>query len=106
MKLYKKSLIPLLFVSLIFMTNCMTVRVVAQYDSASPVPIQVKETVLFWGLVQPPDVSTGEICDCICQVEIKNNGLNILISAVTLGIVVPMRMDYQCCAHDPGNSEI
>ncbi len=102
----KKLLITILIVSSAFLYSCMTVRVVAQYDSNNPVPVKVKKTVLLWGLVQPTDVSTGELCDCICKVESKNNGLNILISAATLGIVVPMRMDYECCAYDPGNSEI
>lgn len=106
MKFYKKSLIPLLLITLIYLSSCMTVRVVDQYDSNNPVPVKVKKTVLLWGLVQPPDVPTDKLCDCICQVESKNNGLNILISAATLGIVVPMRMDYECCAYDPGNSEI
>ncbi|QNL22640.1 hypothetical protein HZR84_12030 [Hyphobacterium sp. CCMP332] len=102
----KKLLITILIISSAFLYSCMTVRVVAQYDSNNPVPIKVKRTVLFWGLLQPKDVLTGEICESICKVEAKNNGLRIFVSAATLGIVVPMRLDYECCAYDPGNSEI
>ena len=88
------------------LSSCMTTRVVAEYDSNRPTPQTITKWPLLWGVLQPKDHKVDDKCSCICQVESKTNIGFILLSAVTLGIVTPMRMEYQCCAYDPGNSKI
>lgn len=78
-------------------TGCMTTRLVAKYDSDN---IQVNKTTkvtLLWGILQAKDVPAACESKSICQVTTRTNIGQILISAVTLGIVVPQRLTWQCC---------
>lgn len=76
-------------------------RIVTEYDSNSfagnPRHERVTWTYL-WGLVQPKDVDPG--CDAgfnhLNRVDVKTNIGYILISAITLGAVVPTRIAWDC----------
>lgn len=87
-------------------SGCMTTRVVAQYDKNRPSREVVTTWPLFWGLVQPKDIKTDARCPYISQVEAKTNLGYILIAAATVGIVVPMRLEYSCLEEDPGDSHL
>lgn len=59
----------------------------------------------FWGLVMDPQVvvakeADGREADAINDVVIKNNYLNNLISVVTLGIWMPIEVEYRSRAPD------
>ncbi|MDX1479418.1 MAG: hypothetical protein R3301_17005 [Saprospiraceae bacterium] len=91
---------------LLSMMSCMSMRVVAKYDSNNPVPHKETRWAYFWGLKQPVDIRTDPLlCESICSVTTKANIGTILVSAVTLGIAVPMKVEYTCCPDvpDPGN---
>lgn len=88
----------------------MTTKVVTRYDSDSPVSRRLTRWNYFWGLKQPVDVQPEAPCASICQVKAKTNFGQILISAVSLGIAVPMTIEYDCCPTEPepevlGNTE-
>lgn len=85
----------------VFLTSCAHVRIVARYDSDSPVPIVVKKTAYFWGLKQPNDIQTDPTCSSICNVTAQSTFGNVLIAAITLGIVVPFTIEYNCCPFEP-----
>jgi hypothetical protein len=96
----------ILIIMLLFLTACANVRLVSQYDSDLPSPEVVHKTAYLWGLVQPKDVLTGEACPSICMVTVTSNFGTVLISAVTLGIVVPVRFEYFCCPDEPEPGEM
>lgn len=98
---FKASYQLILIILLLILTGCANIRVVAQYDSDLPSPIVVQQTSYLWGLVQPKDLLTGEACPSICIVNVKSNFGTVFISAITLGIVVPIRMEYFCCPDEP-----
>ena len=87
-------------------TSCMSTKIVSQYDSDMPGSVKVTEWNFLWGLVQPKDVQTDSLCESMCQVTVKNNIGHILISGLTLGIVVPMSAEYQCCPYEPEDEEL
>jgi hypothetical protein len=93
-------------VILICFTACASVRAVAKYDSDIPTPEVVSKNAYFWGLVQPDDIQTGPACPYICMVTVKSTFGSIFISAITLGIVVPVKFEYHCCSPDPTPAEI
>jgi len=103
--IYRKS-VPTLLLILLLLSSCMNMRVVAEYDSNNPVPEKVTKVAWVWGLVQPKDIKTDSNCESICMVTTQNNLGYILISAVTLGIIVPLSIEYHCCAFDPGEGDI
>lgn len=76
-------------------------RIVTEYDSNSYANNPLHQKVLWtfaWGLVQPKDVNPG--CDAsfnhLNMAEAKTNIGFILISAVTLGAVVPVKVKWDC----------
>lgn len=99
----KKVFKPLLFLSLVFCNyNCSTTRIVTKYDcnTVANNPANTKTTWAFaWGLVQPKDIDPK--CETafnhLNKVEVKTNLGFILISALTLGIVIPQQVSW-CCA--------
>lgn len=88
------------------LAGCMNMRIVAQYDSNNPVPVSETRWVLFWGLMQPNDINTDEHCESICNVTTKSTIGHILISTATLGIAVPLSVEYECCAFEPPIDEL
>ncbi|MCP9237697.1 hypothetical protein [Lewinella sp. JB7] len=84
----------------------MTTRVVGTYDSASPVAERATRWNLFWGLVPQRDLQTGPDCPSICVFEAKTNMAYILLSTVSLGMAVPVRVRYHCCPIDPEPAEM
>jgi len=76
-------------------------RIVTEYDSNSYANNPLHQKVLWtyaWGLVQPKDFNPG--CDAsfnhLNKVEIKTNIGFILLSAITLGVVVPVKVKWDC----------
>jgi hypothetical protein len=97
----------LIFVFLILlMSSCANMRIVSKYDSDNPAPIQVNRTSYFWGLRQPVDIKTDPTCNSICQITVKTNAGHIILSAITLGIVVPQSIEYFCCPEIPIPGEL
>ena len=91
--------------------SCTTTRIVSKYDcdTFANNPINKKTTWSFaWGLVQPKDINPK--CDSrfnhMNQVTVKNNlGLCIDIS-VTLGIVMPQRIEWCCAPYSPATDSL
>lgn len=84
----------------------MNMKVVAKYDTDIPTPQKVTKWVWFWGLVEPKDIQTDSSCESICIVTAKNNIGHILVSAISLGIAVPVTVEYQCCPFEPESGSI
>ena len=111
--IHAKRAIAMLSLLLIFLTTegCrtnMVLRVVATPDSDRPRvddETTVKRTIYFWGLKQPVDIRTKPPCKSICTVETTTNFGSVALSFLTLGIVVPQRLQYTCCPFDPREEE-
>lgn len=76
-------------------------RIITEYDSSSFAGNPLHQRVVWtyaWGLVQPRDVDPG--CDAgfdhLNRVTVKTNIGFILLSAATLGIVVPVKVSWDC----------
>jgi hypothetical protein len=101
MKLLTRTLRPYA-ICLIMLASCSTTRIVTKYDcnTVANNPVNRKTTWTFaWGLVQPKDIDPKcePAFNHLNKVEVKNNLGFILISAVTLGAVIPQRVQW-CCA--------
>ena len=96
---------PGLWALLLTLSACMQMRVVAEYDSDNPLPRKATRWAFAWGLVQPNDI-VDEDCATLCLVETRTNLGYILISALSLGLAVPLSVEYQCCAYDPGEGHL
>ena len=86
--------------------SCTTTRIVTKYDSDTFAnnPLNKKTTWSFaWGLVQPKDINPK--CDSRSNhmniVTVKNNLGFALISVITLGIVMPQRVEWSCAPYSP-----
>ena len=81
---------------------CSTTRIVTKYDCNTVDNNRVNSKTswtFLWGLVQPKDINPN--CETafnhLNKVEVKTNLGFILISAATLGGVIPQRVEW-CCA--------
>lgn len=84
-----------------FLQYCSTTRIVTKYDcnTSANNPVNRKTVWSFaWGLVQHKDIEPH--CEAAAnhlnQVTVKTNIGFILLSAVTLGAVIPQRIEW-CC---------
>lgn len=91
-----------LAISFFVLASCTTTRVVSKYDcnTIANNPVNKKTTwSFFWGLMQPSDINP----DCepafnhLNKVEVRTNLGYALITAGTLGIVMPQQVSW-CCA--------
>ena len=88
------------------LTSCSTTRVVTKYDcdTVSNNPLNKKTTWSFaWGLVEARPITPK--CDPrfnhMNQVQTKTNLGFALITVVTLGIVMPQRVEWCCAPYSP-----
>lgn len=82
--------------------SCSTTKIITKYDcnTVADNPVNSRTTWTFaWGLVQPRDINPQ--CEPsfnhLNKVVVKTNIGFILLSAVTLGAVIPQRVEW-CCA--------
>ncbi len=83
----------------------MSTRVVSLYDNDSIVKNTKTTWTFAWGLAAPKDIDAK--CDSkrISAAKSTTNLGYILISAVTLGIVVPQTIVWECAPLDPAIEE-
>ena len=82
--------------------SCSTTRIVTKYDCNTVDNNRVNSKTswtFLWGLLQPKDIDPK--CETaynhLNKVEVKTNIGFILISAVTLGGIIPQKVEW-CCA--------
>ena len=102
----RNSIIAIFMIMAPVLNSCTTTRVVTKYDSDTFAnnPLHEKTTWSFaWGLVQPKDINPK--CDTrfnhLDQVTVKNNLGFALISVLSLGIVMPQRVAWDCAPYSP-----
>jgi hypothetical protein len=96
-----------LFLAMVLLfSSCTTTQVVSKYDSNSFANNPLNQTTTWsflWGFVKPKDVDPK--CDSranfMTKVKVKNNIGFMLLSAVTLGAVVPTRLEWSCAPYTP-----
>ena len=90
------------FLLLFLISSCSTTRIVTKYDCNTVDNNRVNgktSWTFLWGLLQPKDINPNceRTYNHLNKVEVKNNIGFILISAVTLGGIIPQRIEW-CCA--------
>jgi hypothetical protein len=78
----------------------MNTRLIGYYSSSQVQPRQATRWTLVWGLLQAPDIPAECESKSICKVTNQTNLAYILVSALTIGLVVPQKVIWDCC---PGN---
>jgi hypothetical protein len=105
-KRFGNFILLMIFILAPCLNSCTTTRIVSKYDSDTFAnnPLNEKTTWSFaWGLVQPKDINPK--CDSrfnhLDQVTVKNNLGFALISVLSLGIVMPQRIEWACAPYSP-----
>ena len=94
----KTRLAVLLMAVSLLLSGCMSTKVIAKYDSDNIQSHKATRVTLLWGIVAPRDIPAECESNAICKVSAETNVGFILISAATMGIVVPQRVVWDCCA--------
>src|SRR5215467_10798239 len=102
MRMSRTLAITTCFTLFLLVASCSTTKIISQYDCNTAVhnSVNAKTTWTFaWGLVQPKDINPK--CEAsfnhLNKVVVKTNLGYILLSVVTLGAVIPQRVEW-CCA--------
>ncbi|MBQ4802244.1 hypothetical protein J8L88_05200 [Aquimarina sp. MMG015] len=88
--------ISILLLLLILCQSCISTRVVSEYDNDSIIKHHKTSWSYAWGLVTPKDINPECESKKMNAVTSKTNLGYILISAITLGIVVPQTIEWEC----------
>jgi hypothetical protein len=96
MKIRAFSLLFLLMLT----SGCMSTRLVASYDDVDIQPHKESRIVYLWGLVQPKDIQAECESGAVSKVVAHTNIGYILVSAITIGIVVPQKIIWYCAPSD------
>lgn len=81
----------------VFATSCMSTKLVAKYDSDNIIHHKATKITYLWGAIAPKDIQAECESKAICQVKTETNLGFICISFITLGIVVPQKIVWDCC---------
>ncbi|MDH7446479.1 hypothetical protein [Aquimarina sp. 2201CG14-23] len=92
--------ISLLLILIIGCQSCMSTRVVSEFDNDSVVKHSKTSWSYAWGLVTPKDIDPGCESKRMSSVTSATNLGYILISAITIGIVVPQTVSWECAPVD------
>ena len=82
---------------LLLLSGCMNTHLIGYYSTAQVQPKTATRLTLVWGLLQTQDIPAGCESKSICKVTNQTNLGYILVSAVTLGLVVPQKVIWDCC---------
>jgi hypothetical protein len=88
--------LPVLLLAATFaLSGCYHYRVVTP-DAPATEYNRTTLHAMFWGLLQH-DANVGDcVSDAMVEVRVRNNAGYILLSAVTLGIWVPLDVEWRC----------
>lgn len=75
----------------------MNTRLIGYYSTSQIQPRQATRVTLAWGLVQGKDIAAECESKSICKVTNQTNLGYILVSALTVGLVVPQKIIWDCC---------
>ena len=81
--------------------SCISTRIVSEYDNNSIVKYSTTSWSYAWGLVTPKDIDPKCESKHMNSVTSSTNLGYILLSAITIGIVVPQTIEWECTPVDP-----
>ena len=87
----------ILLAIMVMTVSCMSTKLVAKYDSDSIIHHSATKITYLWGAMPAKDIQAECDSKAICQVKTQTNFGYICISFLTLGIVVPQRVVWDCC---------
>jgi hypothetical protein len=91
--------------AILLFTSCASTKLVTEYDAADAFPLAKDTTVwhFFWGLKQATPIRPD--CDpsfnYLSMVRVRTTPLQVILSFVTLGIVLPQRLSWSCGVYNP-----
>jgi len=101
-----KHFVLLVLIVTIFVGNgCYHYRLAARGEPATN-PQKKTMHSLFWGLVQQNEYADNCLDDVIHEVRASTNVGYVLISVVTLGIWVPLDVEWQCAKGAPPDTSV
>ncbi len=102
-----KAFFSFILILMLFIPGCYHYRVIAPYPE--PATEYEKRTVhsLFWGLMQPRDISAEDcLSNALDEVQVTHNLGYSIISVATLGIWMPMDVRWRCAKEPLIDGEI
>lgn len=78
-------------------SGCMNTRLIGYYSTSQIQPREATRVTLVWGLVQAKDIQAECESKSICKVTTQTNYAYIMVSALTMGLVVPQKFIWDCC---------
>jgi len=88
-----------LLICTLSLSSCYHYRISSLGDPDSVLIQQKTQVNYLWGFIQPKDLRAN--CEGINKVRISTNLGYILLSVVTVGIVVPQKVEWVCAAENP-----
>jgi len=84
----------------------MSTRIVSEYDNDSIVKHKKTSWTYAWGLVTPKDIDPECTSKRMNSVTSCTNLGYILLSAITIGIIVPQTVEWECTPIDTPIEEL
>lgn len=98
-KVNQLTLIAVLLIAVL--SGCMTSRLMQKPDSDGNGPRVDTHWNFLWGQLTENDLKASCGSQNICQVEVRTNFGFQILAVITLGIVVPQKIVWECCPEDP-----
>jgi len=92
--------IGFVLILIISIQSCMSTRVVSEYDNDSIIKHTTTSWSYAWGLITPKDIDPKCESKRMNSVTSSTNLGYILLSAITIGIVVPQTIEWECAPVD------
>jgi len=98
----KKQILILVFGLLVILSGCHRYSVVASHDTDSVVTQKATRYSFVGGLIKPKNINAGCPQESISNLTVKTNIGHQLITLITLGMVVPVEIEWSCSPPDEG----
>ena len=93
-----------LLVTAYILHGCATHRLVV--DEPNPATNYQRTTIVayLWGIIETQKVATNCLDHALDEVRVRTNAANLFVTVATLGIVIPVQVDWKCrkLSTDPG----
>jgi hypothetical protein len=99
--LYRSVLIFAVLLPLVWTQGCYHYRVIVPQPTPATEYEKKTSHALFWGLVQDETITNNCVSNTLDEVRVTTNMGYVLVSVLTLGIWVPLEVEWRCAKAPP-----
>ena len=103
--MFKRSALLIVVATVVVTSGCYHYRL-AMHGEGVTEPHKKTMHALFWGLIQENEFADNCLGQGIHEVRVSTNFGYALVSVVTLGIWVPMDIEWTCAGEAPPDSSV